>query len=138
MIGTRAAVLIAFALFSLAPAVTEAQRRCVKGIPCGNSCIAANKVCRKGPPASPPASRPTPPAPAPRDSTRPPAPTDTTKQTPAPRTTTGPWVASRRGTTYYKASCSGGRKLAAQNRIYFKSEAEAIQAGYHRSRQSGC
>lgn len=136
MISIRATLVIAIALLAATP--LEAQRRCVKGIPCGNSCIAADKVCRKGPPASPPASRPTPSTPAPRDSARPSAPTDTTKQTPAPRATTGPWVASSRGTTYYKTSCSGARKLAAQNRIYFKSEAEAIQAGYHRSRQSGC
>lgn len=26
----------------------EAQKRCTKGIPCGNSCIAANKTCRIG------------------------------------------------------------------------------------------
>jgi hypothetical protein len=30
----------------------EAQKRCVKGIPCGNTCISANKTCRIGSPAS--------------------------------------------------------------------------------------
>ena len=29
----------------------EAQKRCVKGIPCGNTCIAANKTCRIGTPS---------------------------------------------------------------------------------------
>ena len=30
----------------------QAQKRCVKGIPCGNSCIAANKTCRIGTPST--------------------------------------------------------------------------------------
>ncbi|WP_310569585.1 hypothetical protein [Gemmatimonas sp.] len=39
------------------PHVAAAQRNCKKGIPCGNSCIAANRVCRVGPraPVDPPA-----------------------------------------------------------------------------------
>lgn len=37
-------------LFSLAlsSSLLEAQKKCVKGIPCGNTCISADKVCRVG------------------------------------------------------------------------------------------
>jgi hypothetical protein len=48
----------------LGPTALFAQRRCVKGIPCGGSCIAANKVCRVGAPT------PTP-TPAAKDTVRP-------------------------------------------------------------------
>jgi hypothetical protein len=37
-------------LLLVAPTLLAAQRRCVKGIPCGGSCIAANRVCRIGAP----------------------------------------------------------------------------------------
>lgn len=47
-------VVISFALIVSAPSELHTQRRCTKGIPCGNSCIAANKTCRIGaPPARP-------------------------------------------------------------------------------------
>lgn len=118
--------LALFAALALASPL-EAQRRCTKGIPCGNSCIAAGKTCRKAP-----APAPSPPAtpdarPAPSDSTPSGGPV-----------TSGPWVASRRGTTYYKAGCSGARDLAPANRIYFRTEADAQANGYRRSRQAGC
>ena len=109
----------------------EAQRRCVKGKPCGNTCIAQNRTCRVGTPPSeptrPPVSRPAPAEP----------PTTERGQASAP-VTSGPWVASRRGTTYYRNGCSGGNQLAAQNRIYFRTEEEAQAAGYRRSSQRGC
>lgn len=41
----------------------SAQRQCKKGIPCGNSCIAANRTCRVGTPAA--ASAPAEATPAP-------------------------------------------------------------------------
>lgn len=34
------------------PSAADAQRRCVKGKPCGNTCIAANRTCRVGTPPS--------------------------------------------------------------------------------------
>ena len=184
----------------------EAQRRCVRGIPCGNTCIAANRTCRTGsPPSQPtpaPTSRATPtappasPAPAPAPSAAPqpayatpaapaggltvpgvpgyvaldtiellevqgarlralerrglagagvsvPAPTAdpqsySVPQPPATPASSGPWVASRRGSTYYRSGCSGANGLAAQNRIYFQTEAEAQAAGYRRSSARGC
>lgn len=107
----------------------EAQRRCVKGKPCGNTCIAQNRTCHVSTPSATPS-----PSPAPRTApAAPPARTDS--QAPA---TTGPWVASRRGSTYYRSGCTGGNQLAAQNRIYFRTEEEARAAGYRRSTQRGC
>jgi hypothetical protein len=58
----------------------EAQRRCTKGIPCGNTCIAANKTCRIG---SPP-SRPAPSTPARAASAAPPQPASTEAKPSAP------------------------------------------------------
>lgn len=37
--------VLVIALFATS---AEAQKRCVKGIPCGNSCISASKTCRIG------------------------------------------------------------------------------------------
>jgi hypothetical protein len=33
----------------LASTTADAQRVCKRGIPCGNTCIAANRTCRVGP-----------------------------------------------------------------------------------------
>jgi hypothetical protein len=41
-----AAIVMAFALAM--PTIADAGPKCVKGKPCGNSCIAKNKVCHKG------------------------------------------------------------------------------------------
>src|SRR5688572_10957598 len=39
----------ATAILLVAAAIpAEAQRRCTKGIPCGNTCISATKTCRVG------------------------------------------------------------------------------------------
>lgn len=182
----------------------EAQRNCVRGIPCGNTCIAANRTCRTGTPPSRPA-----PEPNTRTTTAAPPPTSTQAAEDAPRNyaptpvtearaaqgltvpgvpgyvaldsiellevqaarlraferrggasvaaaaltardspvataaaaqaaTRGPWVASSRGSVYYRTGCSGGNGLAAQNRIYFETETEAQAAGYRRSSARGC
>ena len=92
------AALIAF------PVAADAQKNCRKGIPCGNTCIAANKVCRIGTPAAPPTATPTP------------ARSDSTAVAP---TTNMAWVASSRGHTYYRRGCSTGNRLSAANLIYF-------------------
>jgi hypothetical protein len=59
-----------------------AQKRCTKGIPCGGTCISADKVCRVGSPSSTPSSKPgsRPSAPA----TRPSTPAVSTASEPAP------------------------------------------------------
>lgn len=49
-----------------------------------------------------------------------------------------PWVASSRGHTYYRRGCSTANRLSPANLIYFRSEADAQKAGYHRSRSKGC
>lgn len=186
----------------------EAQRRCTKGIPCGNTCIAANRTCRVGttprqpttapaartpaaaPPAAPLAAAAAPLiAPASEGLAVPGVPgyvaldsielrevqearqraldrlgiaSPRAESTPAltleqaraldaqaraareaaagapNRASNGPWVASSRGTTYYRNGCSGARGLAVQNRIYFQSEEEARAAGYRRSTARGC
>ncbi len=103
------------------PVSAHAQKNCKKGIPCGNSCIAANKTCRIG----------TTPAPSKADTMR-------VVEGSIRTARTGDWIASSRGTTYYKAGCSGANKLSPANKIHFKSEDEARKAGYHRSATRGC
>lgn len=123
------ALYVGVALFTVAaafPRDVEAQRRCVKGKPCGNTCIAMNRTCRVGTPSAPPTAR-TP--------TTPPA---STRGDTAATAAAAPWVASSRGSVYYRNGCSGGNQLAVQNRIYFKTEEEAQAAGYRRSTARGC
>lgn len=119
-------ILLALAVLIVLPATQlEAQKRCKKGIPCGNTCIAANKTCRIG-------------TSAPRSSPPPAATVAPAQQSGQAQQVSGDWVASSRGRTYYKAGCSGARKLSASNLIYFKSEEDAQKAGYTRSVQRGC
>jgi hypothetical protein len=103
-------------LFTASPAL--AQKRCVKGIPCGNTCIAATKTCRIGT-GSATTARPT-----------------------APAAVTIPdsmhFVASTRGRTYYWVGCSGWKSLAPANLRFFKTAADARATGLNVSKQSGC
>lgn len=49
--------VLAVVALLLLPSIALAQKNCKKGIPCGGTCISADKVCRVGtPPNSPPAS----------------------------------------------------------------------------------
>ena len=95
-----------------------AQKQCKKGIPCGNSCIAANKTCRIGTKATPSQSD--------------------TSSVREGSVDSGGWVASTRGKTYYMAGCSGAKRLSAANVIRFKTEDDAKKVGYHRSATKGC
>ena len=115
MLSVMMLVLVSMAT----PRHVHAQKNCKKGIPCGNSCIAANKTCRVGTPSS--SSK-----------------ADTLTVVQSSVASTGDWTASSRGKTYYKAGCSGANKLSASNVIRFKSEDEAQKAGYHRSATKGC
>lgn len=110
--------LLALVLVLALPSTLDAQKNCTKGIPCGNTCIARDKVCRVGTPA-----------PAPLSSTAPAG----KLLDPA-----YPWVASPRGRTYYAnvKSCSGMKQL--KSHLFFKSEDEALEKGLVRSRQRGC
>lgn len=109
-----------------------AQRNCKKGIPCGNSCIAANKVCRIG--TTPTAARQT-------DSV-----SRATGVTQKPLLGLGTaiaagdsaWVASFADGVYFQATCSAAQDLAPANRRYFRTEDQAKAAGFRRSRTPGC
>src|SRR5687767_14169548 len=105
------------------PAWAEAQKNCRKGIPCGNSCISATKTCRIGTPAPAPAS----------------AVQAVAEHVAEPNTASSEaaWVASSRGSTYYRNGCSGGNKLSPANRIYFATAEAAEAAGFRRSRTRG-
>jgi hypothetical protein len=43
---------------------------------------------------------------------------------------TGNFFASSRGTKYYSLSCSAGKTIKQENRIYFETSGEAEKAGY--------
>jgi hypothetical protein len=117
--------LVATLLLVSFPAFAVAQKHCKKGIPCGNTCIAANKTCHV-------ASTPQPAATAAQSGAA------RKSESPAPDSASGSWVASTRGHTYYRVGCSGASKLSSANRIYFKTEADAKKAGLTRSTQKGC
>ncbi len=119
----RYALFTFLGLSLLAPSNAEGQKNCRKGIPCGNTCIAANKVCHIGTPST---SATTPTAPAPSDSTA-----------VAPKDGAA-WVASSQGHTYYRRGCSTANRLSPANLNYFRTEEEAQQAGYRRSTSRGC
>ena len=118
----RYALFTCLGLSLLAVSNAEGQKNCRKGIPCGNTCIAANKVCHVGTPSTPTTSS---------------APTRTDSSAVAP-TTEMAWVASSRGHTYYRRGCSTANRLSPGNLIYFRTEEEAQRAGYRRSRSHGC
>ena len=121
----RSFAVVAFAVAALA-SPAAAQKNCRKGIPCGNSCISATKTCRIR----------TAPALAPEKATAEKATAHPVAGTAA--RTDAPWVASSRGTTYYRSGCSSAKRLSAKNLIYFETEDQAKEAGYKRSRSKGC
>lgn len=47
--------------------------------------------------------------------------------------TSGNYFASIRGSKYYTVSCSAGKTIKAENRVYFASATEAQEAGYELS-----
>ena len=127
--------MLTFLALFLPLATAEAQKNCRKGIPCGNTCIAANKTCRISSNRPPAATV----APAPHRSSGGEE-ADSAAPTAAARSsaTERAFVGSVRGSTYYRAGCAGARKLSAANLRYFKTEEDAQKAGYSRSRQRGC
>lgn len=134
-------VLIIIAL----PIAAEAQV-CVRGKPCGNTCIARDRTCRVGPgtarsgggapaPAAPaPTSTPAPAAPAPAAPAATPAPSPSASGLPEGTA----FVASSRGRVYYWVGCSAWRSLAAANLRFFASREAAVAAGYLPSSSRGC
>src|SRR2546425_1544314 len=92
----------------------EGQKNCRKGIPCGNTCIAANKVCHIGTPSAPPTPAATPATAAP----------SRTDSTVVASKDSAAWVASSRGHTYYRRGCSTANRLSSEYVIYFRTEEE--------------
>lgn len=96
-------------LASAVPA--DAQKHCVKGKPCGNTCIARNKTCRVG------------------TGTATAAPRRTETTTAVTRSVTVPggarFVASSRGRVYYWTGCNAWKSLAPANLRFFTSREEA-------------
>ena len=117
----RSALAALLGLTVLVAISAEGQKNCRKGIPCGNTCIAADKVCHIGTPSAPSAAQ----APTRTDST-------------AASSNEMAWVASSRGHTYYKRGCGTAKRLSPANLIYFRTEQEAQRAGYRRSTSRGC
>ncbi|TLY50484.1 MAG: hypothetical protein E6K55_11550 [Gemmatimonadetes bacterium] len=105
------------------PAVAAAQTQCVKGKPCGRTCIADNKTCHVERPAYVPAAA--------AES----APPDTARAEPGEGM---PWVASSRGEVYYRRGCGNANRLVPENRVYFRTEEDAKRAGYRRSGSPRC
>ncbi|MBU1292800.1 hypothetical protein KJ819_01895 [Patescibacteria group bacterium] len=48
----------------------------------------------------------------------------------APKATTGTYMASKNGTKYYLPTCSSSNRIKPENRVWFKTKAEAEAAGY--------
>ena len=128
--------LLGAILLAGASTESEAQNNCRKGIPCGNTCISASKVCRidGGSIAReiPPENQ------APRLAAIGSPRRDSVTQSGNPVSEEIAWVGSSRGSTYYRAGCAGARRLSVSNLIGFRSEAEARASGYRRSSQRGC
>lgn len=49
------------------------------------------------------------------------------------KSTSGNFFASNRGSKYYSISCSAGKTIKQENRIYFMTSSEAEKAGYELS-----
>jgi hypothetical protein len=137
----RATVVLLLTI-GLSAGPLAAQRKCTKGIPCGNTCIAANKVCRIGTTTARPASAP--------DSTARPA-LAAPAATPAPTTlhslvdlpagdSTWRWVAAKQGEVYYinAPACAFLQRVPSADRVYFRTELEAKAYGLRRSFNTGC
>jgi hypothetical protein len=103
----------------------DAQRNGRKGIPCGNTCISADKVCH----VITPAVAPTPIAPS---SGRTLVGTTTTADSGTPAATAGefPWVGSLADGVYFRAYCAPAQDLAPANRRYFRMVQDAERAGF--------
>lgn len=111
--------LVVLAILVGWPSITEAQKNCTKGIPCGNSCISASKVCRINSSS--------------RSSLDTEGARDPFADTAAAR---GRYAALPNGKVYYFTTCQAARELP--ERIYFKTEQEARDSGRMPSRVPGC
>ena len=123
-------MLVALCLTMSAVSTAIAQKRCVKGIPCGVSCISASKTCRIGAGSTTTQKLP---------KVVPPTRSTTVESKATPAVPVGAlYVASKRGQVFYWIGCDAWKDLAASNLIYFKSPEEARAAGYRSSATRGC
>ena len=128
LMRTSGLCLFPVVLLLCSPSMAGAQPNCKKGIPCGNSCISSNKVCRitgtspakasgEGLPAVSPVAIDTSPRKVHADSA---------------------WVGSVADGVYFRPWCPPAQDLAPSNRRYFRSEEAAKSAGFRKSRTPGC
>jgi hypothetical protein len=101
-----------------------AQRNCKKGIPCGNPCISANKVCHIGS-SAPPDSKP---------------PTLVAVPSVALKDGSASWVAFRDGSIYYRnvMGCEAARVPVKAERVFFRTAEDAKRAGLIASKEPAC
>lgn len=124
-VGMRKTIALLALLVAAGATDLAGQRRCVRGIPCGNTCIAANKTCRVGSGTA--------------TSARPPTASSTLRTA---RTVTVPsgalYVASPAGRTFFATRCSAWRNLLTGDLVWFDTAAEATEAGYQPSTTAAC
>lgn len=112
--------------FLFLPTSAEAQKNCKKGIPCGNSCISAKKVCRIGSSTSSvPSSTPTP---------APSRPTDSTKKAEESGSSTKVWI-NTKSNVYH---CPGTRYFGTTAKGRYSTEKEAIAEGNRAAYGKAC
>lgn len=116
-------LVLPLAAFLSVPSSAAAQKVCKKGKPCGNTCIAKDKMCRVGQGTAQAATLTNS-----RASLLPSA-----KVPPDAR-----FVASSQGRVYYWIGCEAWKDLKKANLIFFATQVEAERAGYRPSRSKGC
>lgn len=139
----RSSLLVIVALVISVPAA--AQRNCRKGIPCGNSCIAASKTCRIGTSQRQP-ERAADQRPQPASSVTEPSDLNgtalslITPTSPAQEMTVRRirFVGNASGNIYYAAGCAPARSIPDELRVYFHSERAARELKYVRSTTPEC
>ena len=145
------ALILLLSLTLLGSTRLEAQRNCVKGKPCGNSCIAASKTCRIGTPSSTPttstprktaaqlradsvaASERTRAALAATKNSG-----DSAKRQPVLDPTQSAFVGDASRKIFFLRGCAAASRIAEDNSVVFVSEDDAKVAGYARSGAAGC
>jgi hypothetical protein len=142
---TRVAATVSFAAIAACMGTSHSAPNCKKGIPCGNSCIAANKTCRitASSSATVPQHAPVAQAFSSPERTKGPA---AAAALPAAKTSAAlpvddlgtVWIGSIADSIYFRGTCSAAKDLAADNRRVFSSEQEARSLGFRRSSIIDC
>ena len=143
----------AFPAIALLVCASEAaaQKPCTKGVPCGDTCVAANKTCRVDAPSTvtPAATLQTTPVPQPSPLTfqylsagdvamRAGFVAGKLRVFHTTPDMTAPWVGGVNGLTYYRRDCSAVRGVLPGGYVFFKTEADAFASAYRRSIIPGC